>query len=212
MANQETLLLNEEINGRPFFELDSKLTRGLNIEFRPSSVERVVPLAGLELENIKYNDLAKYNFTQDSGTVFKMYMGIKYALDHRLELSAKFALDQSHYADLLTLGPETYRLRRITISKAQLKIDYEIIRSKEWMLNTFLEGEVGFRKRFNNLVIDEINGVEFGIKPSFKLTPTFNVTSNLSYRFENSFMMNSLQQVEQFREKLNLSFGLEHLF
>ena len=211
-ANHERVELNKNLNGRPHFEFDSNLAKGLNIEFSPSTTNQFVPIIGLEMENVKFKELGRYNFSQDSGTVYKMFFGMKYALAHRLELTAKMALDQSHYADLLSVGPEIYRFRRITVSKFHFKLDYEIIRSKKWQLNTLLESELGFRKRFNQLVLDEIKGLNFGIQSTYKLAPTLNLTSHLNYKYENSEMRNLAFQIGQRRETVSLAMGLERLF
>jgi hypothetical protein len=152
-AGDETIELNKNDN-RPYYEFKSKDALRLDIDWQLASTNRFAPMFGIGYSSVDFDNLGDSGHKQDSGSLFNLLVGAKYALSKRFDLYTKLIMDQGHYADQVSGPfPQTYILRRIVVTRLGLGFAMEIYRNKQFFLRGDLFIGMGFRKRFNNLVV-----------------------------------------------------------
>jgi hypothetical protein len=208
----EDMYLNESVNGRQYFGIDTRDSMGISFDYRAASAYRIAPLFGLKYSRISNNDILARGFTQDSKSVFKLSAGFIYAVTDRFESSFKIILDQSHYAQIATLNPDTYTFKRMTLTKFNLNLNYEFLRSQQYSLFANVSGEIGARKKLNNNVVRDIAGMNFMLTPQIKLTEKILARFSGFYRFEDSVITNNISSTNQSREVLGLEIGFNFLY
>lgn len=137
------------------------------VEWQVASTNRFAPILALSYASVNYDSLI--NIKTDSKSLFDMTVGLKYALTNRFDLKSMIVIDQSHYLEQTGLSPDSFSLNRVAITKVNLGGNYEIMRSDKFSLNSEFMAYLGFRKRFNNMVVSDISGLKLKLQPEYSL-------------------------------------------
>lgn len=167
----QTLKANENSNTDPYVEVDSLSAVRLGFEWRMSSVNRFAPVVGIDYGIVDYKDKSLKGISQDSKKLLGLSFGFQYALSKSFNLYTKFGLHQDHQLDQTADGmTRSYDLKKIVLTRLGLGVNAEFWRKHKFSLDASLGGFVTFRKRINNLVINEGGGLQFEVLPKYALS------------------------------------------
>ncbi|MBC7714077.1 MAG: FecR domain-containing protein [Rhizobacter sp.] len=172
----------------------------LNVLWQIASTNRFSPILGLTYSKVSLKDLINSGDAQDSSGLFAFAFGTKYALTRRVDLVSFLSLDQGHYAGQTSTLPDTYRFKRVVVTKLNLGVDAELVRSNRFSLMGNLTGTFGFRKKYNDLTITKISGFGLKITPQYALDERKSLGLGLFMNRENSTVATSFGPNEQKRE------------
>lgn len=190
----ETIELNKDEN-RPYYEFKSKDVVKLGVDWQFASTNRFTPILGIGYSSVDFDNLGNNGNTQDSGSLFNLSVGVKYALSKRFDLYTKLMVDQGHYVDQVTGPfPDTYILRRVVQTKLGVGSAMELFRNKQFYLKGDVFAGLGFRKRFNNLVVRPGLNFKFKIMPEWAFSDKKAIALGLV--------------VERQKNELNNNFGI----
>lgn len=196
---KEKLKVTQESSGA-YNEINSDGYK-FNILWTVASNNRFAPILGLSYAAAEFDDLSARGYSQDSKALFDMTAGLKYALTNRVDLIAKVVLDQSHYATQTGAAALTYQLNRIVVTKLNLGGEFELLRSGHFVLGSEFFGNIGFRKRFNNMVVSEIKGLSVKLMPKYVIDEKKSLSLGLFLENESVTLSNSGNINEQKRER-----------
>lgn len=192
--------------------IDSDSLMGFNLDWQLSSSNRFAPFLGVGYNPVKYADLVTKGFSQDSKALIDVSLGLRYALSNRVDLIGKVVLDQAHFASLTSSAPEVYQFKRIVVTKANLGASFELMRSNRFFLSSEAFLNLGFRKKFNNLVVSEVSGFNVKLSPQFSLDEKRALTSSVFLQSEKATLTNSVGMSEQDRQKVGFEIGFTQAF
>ncbi len=192
--------------------IDSDSLWGFNLNWQLSSTNRFAPFLGLGYNPVKYKNLGINGYTQDSKALIDVTLGLKYALTNRVDLISKIVLDQAHYAAQTSTGPDVYQFKRIVVTKFNLGGSFEVMRSNNFFLTTEAFLNMGFRKKFNNLVVSKVSGFNLKVLPQLAIDEKRGVSGGLFLENEKATLTNSVGSSEQKRNKVGLEVGFNQSF
>ncbi|MBC7428863.1 MAG: FecR domain-containing protein [Bacteriovorax sp.] len=171
-----------------------------NVLWQVASTNRFSPILGLTYSKVGYSALASHGDIQDSRSLFTISTGLKYALTNRVDLFSFLSLDQAHYAGQTGVFPDVYQYKRIVMTKLNLGVDAELVKSNRFTLMGNLVGTKGFRKKYNNLTVTDVSGFTLKITPQYAINEKKSVGLGFFASKESSKINNAFGTVDQKRD------------
>jgi hypothetical protein len=172
----------------------------INVLLQFASINRFAALLGFNYSSVGYKDLLISGDQQDSKSLFTLSTGLKYALTNRVDLVSFLSLDQGHYGGKKGVSPDTYFFKRVVLTKLSLGADVLVAKSNNFSLMGNLYGTLGFRKKYNDLVIKEISEFTFRLTPQYAIDERKTIGIGFFLKKENSNNINSFGMNEQQRD------------
>ena len=172
-----------------------------NILWQIASTHRFATLLGLNYSKVSFKELSSSGDTQEGSSLFTLMTGLKYALTKRVDLKGYLSLDQGYFARQTGNSPNSYQYKRIVMTKLNLALESELLRSNNFSIIGNLLFNKGFRKRYNDLVVSEISGLTLNLTPQYAITEKKSIGLGFFASRENSKVGNTLGTSEQVRDE-----------
>lgn len=167
---EQRLEANKDSMSAPYLEITSKDAVRFGFTWQMATNNRFSPMVGIDYSVVNFKN-KQTNISQESEKLMGLSFGLQYALNQYLNLYSTFGLHQDHYLDQTASGaPNTYNLKRIVLTRLSLGGNFEFWRRAKYSLDANAGGFVTFRKRINNLIINEGAGINIEVMPKYALS------------------------------------------
>ena len=167
----QQLKLNQGSTTSPYLGVGSNSSIRMAFDWQMATNNRFSPILGIDFSNVSFRDQLNSNLTEGSHKLMGLSFGSQYALLKNVNLFGKLGLHQEHFLDQTASGsPNTFNLKKIVLTRLTFGADAEFWRHEAWSLNASLSGLFTFRKRINNVVVNEGLGSQFEILPKYRLS------------------------------------------
>lgn len=165
----QTIEANKNGTNAPYQEIHSNGAVRFAFEWQMATNNRFGPLVGIDYSIVGFD--SRFGFSQESKKLMGLSFGTQYALNKTFNLYAKLGLHQDHYLDQTANGMNnTYNLKRVVLTRLSLGGNAEFWKKKKFSLNASAGGLFTFRKRINNLIINEGLGLQIEVLPKYALS------------------------------------------
>jgi hypothetical protein len=161
----QNIKLNQNRDGNPFLEIDSKRSARFGFEWAMSSNNRFSPVVNFDYGVVNFDDTG---VAQTSKKTIALAFGPQFALSRNVNLFAKIGIFQEHFIDQTSTG-FSYALQKITLTRFSLGANSEFWKGKKWSLDGTAAGLFTFRKKLNNVIVHNGTGFILEALPKYEL-------------------------------------------
>ncbi|MFA6238655.1 MAG: FecR family protein [Bacteriovorax sp.] len=185
----QTLKVNENSAAARFFELNSEDSYRFSLDWQMATNNRFSPIVGIDYGTVTYASKLANSVTQESKKLMGLSFGVQFALTKKVNIYSKFGLHQDHYLDQTVADPAFFNLKKVVLTRLSIGANAEFWRGRKYSLDASAGGLFTFRKRINNLIINEGAGLQIEVLPKYALSDKKWI--GLGLKLENQFQKSS---------------------
>ena len=167
----QSIKANKNSTNSPYSELNSSGSVRFQIDWQMASSGRFSPLVGIDYSTVKFDELGPKGVTETSSNLLGLSYGVQYAFSQKFNFYSKFGLHQEHYLDQTsTQWPLAYTLQKVVVTRLTAGANAEFWSNEKWSADLNAAFLFTFKKRINNLIINNGTGFILEALTKYKLS------------------------------------------
>ncbi len=191
----------------PYVDGQNSSAKKFKMDYQFSSKNRLTTQIGLAFSKTSYDLVGSQQLSKNTSSLWKISAGIVYAVTSDFDLAFKVNLDQKDVGEISSTTPFEIQISKSVLTTLNLSGHYNFYKHDDIEVTGGLAGSFAFRKKYNNLIINNFKAYAISINPQYKLDEKKSLGLNLSMQYDfydasNVLGLNKVEHSEQAVELL----------